>query len=405
MIITLKKSSVPGRRPEQLASGELAINVHDGLLYFKDTSENVRPIGASGKIRLEASSPEEYLSQIIDGDSIKVENGKLVSGLPSDIDVDLNMLNVLKGVTGNIQEQLNVLESTTAFRTAVDTHEDLLLLEDNRNGDVVIVSNDEYHSAATTIYIYNGTDWVFIGLFSSAGQRDFTMNPLNLSTEATGFLNDPNIGSVSAEKVTIADTDGLFTSTDVEGVVKELFTYANNAKNNVVSAIGAPLSTDDTLTESAQKILNVKTAMANALVDRLVAANPTDTLQHLSEQIYRIPVVKVVSGMTRLNLGTVVAPRTFQIPLPQPVLPDDFMASVVQIAAGGGAITPAYEVTFNTAAVVLFETNPLLLFNTDVRVNNSTTASMVVDATTPGATFAVSIPKTNPILTLRVANA
>jgi Phage tail fibre repeat len=49
-VIQLKKSTVPGNIPTSLATGEIAINTADGILFYKDPSEEIKSIrtGTSG---------------------------------------------------------------------------------------------------------------------------------------------------------------------------------------------------------------------------------------------------------------------------------------------------------------------------------------------------------------------
>lgn len=39
-VLKIKNSTVPGRKPADLESGEIAINLHDGLLFYKDSTDN-----------------------------------------------------------------------------------------------------------------------------------------------------------------------------------------------------------------------------------------------------------------------------------------------------------------------------------------------------------------------------
>ena len=39
-VLKIKNSTVPGRKPADLESGEIAINLHDGLLFYKDSTDS-----------------------------------------------------------------------------------------------------------------------------------------------------------------------------------------------------------------------------------------------------------------------------------------------------------------------------------------------------------------------------
>jgi len=47
-VIALKKSSIPGSSPADLANGEIAINYADGLLFYKDSSNTIVSFDISG---------------------------------------------------------------------------------------------------------------------------------------------------------------------------------------------------------------------------------------------------------------------------------------------------------------------------------------------------------------------
>lgn len=80
------------------------------------------------------------------------------------------------------------------------------------------------------------------------------------ATERTRW-NNPE---TTASKITVADTANLFASTDVEGVLKELFTNANDGKTRVANSVttkGVSASPSDTFSTLAVKIGQIDTGV------------------------------------------------------------------------------------------------------------------------------------------------
>ena len=71
----------------------------------------------------------------------------------------------------------------------------------------------------------------------------------------------PTGGSSEADGITIKDTAGNFTATNVEGALEELFQYASNGKNliaNAITGMGVDASSTDTFEVLAEKISQIQ---------------------------------------------------------------------------------------------------------------------------------------------------
>jgi hypothetical protein len=137
---------------------------------------------------------------------------------------------------------------------------------------------------------------------------DKTIQMTQRNTANTGWDNlNPK---TSANLVNIIDTGGLFTATDVEGALSELFTNANNGKTaiaNAVNAKGISASGVDTFSVLATKIATtslVNTADATVVASEMISgktgykngAKITGTMKKHTTSENRITVALVIDG-------------------------------------------------------------------------------------------------------------
>lgn len=73
------------------------------------------------------------------------------------------------------------------------------------------------------------------------------------------------LGSLDGTDITILDKNNLFTKTNLEDVLVELFTYASNGKTLIANAIGGDAAASNTFSVLAQKILSGKSQIASAV--------------------------------------------------------------------------------------------------------------------------------------------
>ncbi len=140
--------------------------------------------------------------------------------------VSVDAINYLQGVSSNIQAQINALARSLHYEGSVNTHADLIAIENPTDGSLVVVLIDETHSNGRSQYIYSEavTSWVYNGTFDSTS-RDFTINPLKLSNEVTGILSASMIDQAIARKTDIpqfANKTLLDNLSDVNGILHYL---------------------------------------------------------------------------------------------------------------------------------------------------------------------------------------
>jgi hypothetical protein len=100
-----------------------------------------------------------------------------------------------------------------------------------------------------------------------------------------------------ASSIKLADVDNLFTATDVEGGMKELFMYADSGKKLISSVIGSPATATDSFAQLAQKIQDAKNLLASNLVSKGQSATGSESIAILAGKVANISTNhKVVTG-------------------------------------------------------------------------------------------------------------
>ncbi len=96
----------------------------------------------------------------------------------------------------------------------------------------------------------------------------------------------------TAASVTVADTGNNFTGTDVEAVLLELFTLANNGKTDIATVIGSPALSSETFAQLKTHIQNGKNTLATNLTAKGQTATGTEALSALATKVASIIVGK-----------------------------------------------------------------------------------------------------------------
>jgi len=91
-----------------------------------------------------------------------------------------------------------------------------------------------------------------------------------------------------ASLVGVEDSSGNFTSTNVEGVLDELFTFADNGKTNIASVVGSPATASDTFNQLQTIIQNQKDTLATNLTNKGTSASGTESLKSLADKVANV---------------------------------------------------------------------------------------------------------------------
>lgn len=156
---------------------------------------------SNGKVKMNAIDSLGYLEDKVDNITIQNIGNKLVAKSLDGLISSIEELNHIKGAKSNIQAQIDGLSNVGNFTESVPRKADLDNVRNPSNNDIVIVLQDESKDGVSTIYMYNGTNFEYVGEFK-AEVRDFTTDPINLETEVFGKLPLLNI---SSDIITIND--------------------------------------------------------------------------------------------------------------------------------------------------------------------------------------------------------
>jgi hypothetical protein len=193
-----------------------------------DTSKNnITTLQSSqGQIKLNSTDTLDYINNKLDSTTLILENNKIIAVNLKGLTSTIAELNYSKGLTGNIQAQINNLSSTIHLKDQVATKAALNVLTGMVNGDAYIVTADESQTdSPRDWYVYTANGWQLMG-FTSVSLRNFTTNPINLQTEVTGALSSVNIDS------TIARVN------DVNSSINNVKGYANYTIARTYNEIG-----------------------------------------------------------------------------------------------------------------------------------------------------------------------
>lgn len=93
------------------------------------------------------------------------------------------------------------------------------------------------------------------------------------------------IKAMIARNVAVEDPKNIFTGANVEVVLEELFTNADNAQRALASVVGSPTTAGDTFTKIRTDIQTQKTNLRNNLAKLKVPASDTEPLKSLVDKV------------------------------------------------------------------------------------------------------------------------
>lgn len=156
--IILKKSSVAGKIPtaDQLDPGELAINLDDGLLTSKDTSDNIIDLNSFDRKLSGYSNDGTIKGEITSDDSIKTALSKIENNIIDDEKVtsealnDLNSSKVDKSSVSSSNPTLSFGGTSTIG--SVDGKDFKVTMPANPNTDTKVTSAANHYSPTSVTY-------------------------------------------------------------------------------------------------------------------------------------------------------------------------------------------------------------------------------------------------------------
>lgn len=196
-----------------------------GIPKGKDIDET-NFVSTDEKVKLNSSSADsKYLEELLDNNTIVVDTLKgIIKVITLDgLETTVATLNFIKNLDKDIMLYLNSISNPMEFKGVVATDDDLKTITDAKSGNTYIVQSSASNSDKTMTFVYNGTDFVPLAE-TTIEVRDFLMNPIDLSTEATGVLSESKIDTAIARLSEVL-TKELYGGSD-DGVVK----YAETLK-------------------------------------------------------------------------------------------------------------------------------------------------------------------------------
>lgn len=323
------------------------------------------------KVKLNSIDISGYLEDKLDNTTIRNVNNKMVVKGLDGLTSTINELNLLTGATSNIQAQINALTNVGNFTTSVDTHADLATLSPSADDMVIVIEDDSQPNSPTSIYIYNGTTWIYSGKFEGGQIRDFTTDPLDLVTETTGVLPKSKYEKQNASETLIVDASGNLVATNVEDAIAELFTYADNIKTSWANVVGLSLNKNNTAQEFMNATQDLKALFATYLTRKGVIAYPYNTVEEMINKVSTIPNVTLdgtVKSVSKLNVS---APYQYQITLSAPLRTEDIATTVLKFVGSNTGVVH-YKAEYNNNESVNFDfDNDKVVFDGYMRIKDS----------------------------------
>lgn len=132
-----------------------------------------------------------------------------------------------------------------------------------------------------------------IGVLSGNGEVKEKANKEDLdglSTTVTEHKADyqQHVNNESAHGIGDKSTLRTTEKSTIVSAINELFTFANNGKNDWANVIGSPLTTNDTFAQMRSKTQNQKNNLASNLIIKGQTANGNETLQQLINKVNNI---------------------------------------------------------------------------------------------------------------------
>ena len=350
---TTTKQFIEGTLKSQITSNTSTLNNQE--LRLSNVESTIANISTSDeKVKLNALGTSGYLEDFIDNSTLVISNNKLAVNSLQGLTATVSEINSLQGVNGNIQAQINSLNAIGNFSTTVMTYSELESILNPKPQDMVIVLSDETHSGNSTIYIYNGSSWIYSGDFKGGEVRDFKTNPIDLSTETNGVLQKSKYEKQNASETSISDTNNNFTATNVEDALVELFQYVNSGKSGVATSIGYPLSSSDNFSIMVDKINILKNSFSNNLTKKGVITYNYEPLSQMIDKIPSIPNVTISTGVNTVSKLNVTTPYQYKLVLKEPIPLEKIATSVLSYVGNDSGIVH-YEVNYNNSDASNFD--------------------------------------------------
>ena len=180
---------------------------------------------ADEKVKLNSTATDaKYLNELIDNSTIEVDtaNNYIVVKKIDGQTATVAEINFLTGIKSNVQAQIDNLGKSMTMYGVFNTKADLLSSTSpvpvDGNTAIVIADETNNNKQMTYIYIDSTSSWTQVAE-SSIIVRDFTIDPIDLSSEVTGVLAENKIDTLIARLADVLSKSDYKGSSD--GIVKQ----------------------------------------------------------------------------------------------------------------------------------------------------------------------------------------
>ena len=126
-------------------------------------------------------------------------------------------------------------------------------------------------------------DTTIQGLKGKVDSIDITVQDLGDRIDNVGNIVEEL--ELKAENVSITDTNNVFSSSNVEGALNELFQYANNGKELIAGAIGEPLNAEDTFSAMSTDINGLLSTFKTNMMNNGITVEAGDKFKQLIDKL------------------------------------------------------------------------------------------------------------------------
>lgn len=307
-------------------------------------------------------SPEKNFADIYIGkNSLFIDNNKVLSSVATTLDVSTS------------HNQHLAVSTSGLGTTRIASGKEIIL----HAGEIVnIQSHGDYNALSKGRITFktdlDGQDILFETQANLSNINFKSKKEVNFDSPNVNFTNRPKVngvnvllhgevsgggsgGSNQASDIQILDSDNHFTSTNVEEVLAELFTYASDIKSRIANATGSPLLPSDTSSEMENKIKQLKLLLATAITNKGVNTLPTDNLSAMAANISNITNQSLGGFLTNTKLN-ITAPYIKSITLNASLPIEEIAVSVLEyIGADSGIVH--YQADYNNGEISSFNFN------------------------------------------------
>lgn len=352
----------------------------------KDTEDGINDIVTTDeKVKMNALGAASYLSELIDGLTIKDVNGKLtVEGL-SGLLATINEINFLQGVNSNIQSQIDNLKGVSNFRGVFTSLEVLKKTPDPKPGEYAIVTNGE----SSSYYFYYENSWDYAHEASGVSSID-------INGGTSGILSKTRYEKQNASETPFIDANGKILSKDTNSAIIEVFQYADSLRRELVNTIRKPLNINDSLDVTLQKIKQWYVDLVNAINYKGVNTSVLNNGDEVVQRIGSIPNITIEGVIKKKSKINVKAGSNIEVQLSSAMQLVDITSTLIEFIQGTTGLVQ-YNLAFNNGDSNNFEQNEYVEFDGTMKIKKNFDFEMQKDMswTYEGNLFTYEIVKSD----------